>query len=265
VRIPTTRLAALGAALLLPAAAPAHVDAGELLDPAELATVDGGRHGISARDRINVLVFVRAGQERTLDTLQRLAECEKQFAGKPVHVAVVMPGSTPLVEARALVATTGITSPVLLDEGDQVYGKLELRQHPMIVITDRKGRILYFEPYQRLRYCEIVKARIRYLLNEIDKATVEAIVRPPKAEFPNEVGGGAASRYVRLGDKELAKGNCALAVKAYDNALRHEPQNAKALEGRKRCGVTGPPPPAMKAAVPPAPEGDPAPQPPPVK
>jgi hypothetical protein len=136
----------------------------------------------------------------------------------------------------------------------------------MIVILDRKNRIAAFEPYVRLRYCEIVRARIAFLLGEIKQAEVDRIVKPPKAEFPNEVGGGAAAnRYVRLGEKELAKGNCALAVRAYDNALRHEPQNAKALEGRKKCGVTGPPPPAMKSAVPPAPEGDPAPQPPQTK
>jgi hypothetical protein len=255
-------MAALAAALLLPAASPAHVAAGGVVEPLELATLEGGRHGLVARDRINVLVFVRTGQERTVDTLQRLAECEPLLAGKPVHIAVVMPATVPREEARSLVLTTGVKSPVLLDEGDAVYGKLELRQHPMVVITDRKGRALYFEPYQRLRYCEIVKARIGYLLNEIDQATVEAIVAPPRAEFPNEVGGGAASRYVKLVDKELAKGNCPLAVKAYDNALRHDPANARALEGRKKCGVTGPPAaPATKVAVPPAPEGDPAPAP----
>lgn len=230
------RHAALAAALMvLPVFGTAHVDAGELVENQELPAVSGGELALLARDKLNVLVFFRTGQERSLDTLQRLAECEVALAQKPVRLVGVVSGSSPMVEVKALLAETGVRSAVLVDEGDQLYGRLELRQHPMIVIVDRKNRIAAFEPYVRLRYCEIVRARIAFLLGEIKQADLDKVLHPPKAEFPNEVGGGAAARFVRLGNKELEKGNCALAVRAFDKALEHDPKFAGALAGKARC------------------------------
>jgi len=230
------RRVALAAVLLLaPGFGTAHVDAGELIENVELAALAGGRRPLLAAERVNVLVFFRPGQERSLDALKRMAECEAALARKPVQLTGVVSASAPLPEVRAAVAEAGIQSPVLLDEGDRIYGKLELRQHPMIVIVDRKSRAVAFEPHVRLRYCDIVKARIAYLLGEMTQAEVDKVVKPEKARFPNEVGDGAAARYVRLGEKELQKGNCPLALRAFDRALERDPRSQAALAGKARC------------------------------
>jgi hypothetical protein len=255
-------LAAMGAALLgAPAAARGHVEVGTRVENADLETLAGGRHALLAQGQLNVLVFFRPGQDRSQDTMRRLAECEPSFAGRPVHTVAVVSAGAPRDQVRALVAESRVTSPILLDEGDQVYGQLELRQHPVIVIVETNGKVHAVEPYQRLRYCEIVRARVRFLLGELDQAAVDRIVKPERAAFPNEVGGGSAARYVKLGDRELAKGNCVLAIRAYDDALRRDPLSAKALEGRMKCGATTPIPGPMRRAEPPGPAGDPAPQP----
>lgn len=233
------RVAAAAALLLCPALASAHVAAGEALENAELEALGGGRLPLLERGRINVLVFVRTGQERSLDTLRRLAECEVALARKPVRLAAVFSAAAPRDEVRALVAEARVRSPVLLDEGDEVYGRLELRQHPMIAIVDRAGRIAAFEPYVQLRYCEVVKARIAFLLGEIGQAELDRVREPPRAAFPTEVAGGSAARYVKLGEKELAKGNCRLALDAFDKALAEDPRNARALAGKARCAAPG--------------------------
>jgi hypothetical protein len=234
-------LAALGVALLgAPAAARGHVDVGTGVENADLETLTGGRHALLAKGHVNVLVFFRPEHDRSEDTMRRLAECESSFAGKPVHMVGVVSTGAPRDQVRAMVAESRVKSPILLDEGDRVYGQLELRQHPVIVILDTNGKVHAVEPYQRLRYCEIVRARVRFLLGELDQAAVDRIVNPERATFPNEVGGGSTARYVKLGDKERAKGNCVLAIRAYDDALRRDPLNVKALEGRMRCGATTP-------------------------
>jgi hypothetical protein len=239
-------LAALGAALLgAPVGARGHVDIGTRVENADLETLDGGRHALLAKGNVNVVVFFRPEQGRSEDTMRRLAECESSFAGKPVHTVGVVSAGAPRDQIRALAAKSRVKSLILLDEGDRVYGQLELRQHPVIVIVDTNGAVHAVEPYQRLRYCEIVRARVRFLLGELDQAAVDRIVNPDRATFPNEVGGGSSARYVKLGDKELAKGNCVLAIRAYDDALRRDPLNAKALEGRMRCGATTPVPAAQ--------------------
>jgi hypothetical protein len=240
-RITTTtgRAAAAAALLLAPMIAPAHVDAGVPVENAELAALDGSRHALLVKNQVNVLVFFRPEQERSIDTLQRLAECERLLAAKPVHLVPLVSSSAPAAAARAAVEGAGIQSPVLVDQSDELYGKLELRQHPMIVIVDRKWTVHAFEPYQRLRYCEIVRARVRFLLGELDQAAVEKIVKPPRADFPTEVAGGSAGRYVKLGNRELAKGNCEYALKAFDHALERDPANAGALAGKAKCQGAG--------------------------
>ena len=255
-------LLVLGFALLgAPAEAWAHVGVGTPVEAAEVKTLAGGRGDLVVPGRVNVLVFFRPAQGRSEDTLRRMAGCEPSFAGKPVHLVGVVSADAPRDEVRKLVSASGVTSPILLDEGDRIYGRLELRQHPVVVVVDTAGKVHAVEPYQRLRYCEIVRARVRFLLGEVDQAAVDRVVTPEPAAFPNDVGGGSAARYVKLGDKERLKGDCANAIKAYDNALRLDPRSAAALDGRKRCGATTPVPAPMRRAVPPEPPGDPAPTP----
>ncbi len=235
-RIASLGLAALAAGLLAaPAAAAAHVEAGQQLEQLELPALGGGRLPLLGKGALDVLVFFRPGNERSADTLERLAECEPALAAKQVRVVGVVSSSAPAGEVRAAVDRAGLRAPVLVDEGDALYGRLELRQHPVVVVVDRRHRVAAVEPYQRLRYCEIVKARIAFLLGEIGQAELDRVLAPPKAEFPTAVAGGGAGRYVKLGERELAKGNCALAVKAFDHALAIDPRHPGALAGKARC------------------------------
>jgi len=245
VRIDSLGLAALAAGLLaVPAAAPAHVGAGPPVEPQELPGLSGGRLPLLGKGVLNVLVFFRPGNERSTDTLERLAECEQALAAKPVRLVGVVSSSAPAAEVRAAVARAGVRAPVLVDEGDALYGRLELRQHPVVVLVDRQNRVAAVEPYQRLRYCELVKARIAFLLGEITQAELDRVLAPPRAESPTAVAGGSAGRYVKLGQRELEKGNCALAVKAFDHALEIDPRNPLALAGKATCAAGKPAPPA---------------------
>ena len=240
-RIASLGLAALAAGLLaLPAVAPAHVAAGQLLEPRELPGISGGRFPLLGKGVLNVLVFFRPGSERSTDTLERLAECEKALSAKPVRLVGVVSSSAPAAEVRAAVAAAGLKAPVLVDVEDALYGLLELRQHPVVVMVDRANRVAAVEPYQRLRYCELVKARVSFLLGEITQAELDRVLSPPRAEFPTAVAGGSAGRYVKLGQRELEKGNCALAVKAFDHALESDPKNPLALAGKARCAAGKP-------------------------
>lgn len=245
VRIASLGLAALAAGLLvLPARAPAHAEAGQPVEPQELPALGGGRVPLLGKGALDVLVFFRPGNERSADTLERLAECEPALAAKQVRVVGVVSSSVPADEVRAAVARAGLKAPVLVDEGDALYGRLELRQHPVVVLVDRRHRVAAVEPYQRLRYCELVKARVAFLLGEITQAELDRILAPPKAEFPTAVAGGSAGRYVKLGQRELEKGNCALAVKAFDHALESDPKNPLALAGKASCAARPPAAPA---------------------
>ncbi len=264
------RFAVLSLVLCLaPLGARAHAEAGTLIDNVELRTIAGGKERVlSPKAKANLLVFFRTGQERSADALVQLATCEKLFAGKPVRWVGVVSSSEDPAAVRALVERTGVAMPVVVDPDDTLYGALGIRLHPMVAFADSKLRLSAIEMYRQIDYCEIIKGRIRLMLGELDQAAFQAILEPPKSTMPGddprdvarrEVNLGRmllkrknyekaaasankalerapiASAFALLGDVAAAQGDCAKALKQYEQALKLDPQDATAQAGRAAC------------------------------
>lgn len=270
-RIPGALWAALlGAIWPLAGVAFANVEVGQRIQGEELPTLDGGRAPLlSASALANVLVFFRPDHDRSLATLTAMAACEKEFVGKQVRWVAIVSDSHGRDAVRAAVAGSGIRMPVLLDEGDRLYGRLGVRLHPVVGITDGEGVLLDYVPFHRIHYCDMVRVRIRFALHEVDQAAVERVDHPPRALFPSEVPGAVARRRVHLGESLLAsrqwtkaadqarvalasdptlasahallgralqgQGRCREALPAFDEALRLDPTLAAAAEGKRSC------------------------------
>ena len=261
---------ALVALALWPLGARAHAEVGTPVENVELRTIAGGKERLlSPRARANVLVFLRTGQDRSADALVQLATCEKLFAGKPVRWVGIVSSSEELAAVQALVTRTGVAMPVLVDQDDQVYGALGIRLHPMVALVDGRSRLAAIEMYRQIDYCEIIKGRIRLLLGEIDEAAFQAILEPAKGTMPGDDPRDVARRDVNMGrmllkrknyeqalrsgqkaleraplaaahaligDVAAARGDCAAALKSYQQALRLDPKDAAALAGQAACG-----------------------------
>jgi hypothetical protein len=234
---------------------------------AQLRTLDGQRHDLLSRTaKANVFIFFRPRQEHSTGTLKQMALCEQEFAGKPVHWVAIVSDSWPAEEVRATVRESGAQMPVLVDEGDALYGKLGVRLHPVIGIVDGAHRLVAYEPFREINYCDRVRAKLRFVLGEITAADVEKAEHPEKATTRTDE--GVAHRHlnyarnlVRIGklDRALdeaqrslgvmptagayalqgrilaAQGRCVDAARAFDAALKLKPGNAEALEAKKTC------------------------------
>lgn len=265
-RIPAITLAA---ATLLPGGGVRAADVGQVIEDQELPTLAGGRAHLLGRDRASVFVFFRLDHEHSAEALRQMAACEKELAGKPVHWVAVVSGSAPPAEVSALVRETGIRMPVLVDQGDALYSRLGVRLHPLVGIADGSRRLVAWQPYLRLNYCEVIKARIRFLLGEITQAQLDAVIAPARATMPGAEGSSVARRDINLGRKQLAqklldkalasarkaaerapalaaahafmgqvhaaRGDCGEAMKAFDRALALDPSDAEAVAGRREC------------------------------
>lgn len=244
------------------------VQVGERIDDVELRTLEGKRDRLLSRGtKANVFVFFRPQQERSLDTLKELATCEKEFATKPVRFVGVVSDSWTLEEVRAFVQEAGVKMTVLLDEGDALYGKLGIRLHPVILIADGKGVLSAFEPFRQINYCERVKVRIRFALGEVTEAEIAKVDQPERATTRTEEGVArrhlnfartllriqqrekaleevqkslailpGADAYAMQGEILASLGKCPEAVRAFDAALKIDPDHAVAKEGKKGCG-----------------------------
>jgi hypothetical protein len=257
---------------LAPGVAAGAAEAGRTVLNEELPTLDGGRAPLlSSKARVNLVIFFRPSHDRSLDTLKAMAGCEQEFAGKAVHWVAVVSDSHPPEQVRSTVAEAGIRMPVLVDRGDTLYGELEVRQHPAIGLVDDQGVLLDLLPFRRINYCDMIRVRIRHALHEVDQAAVERIDHPPRALMPNEVPGAVAGRHVKLGERFLGsgqwakaavqgrialekdptlgaahallgralagQGKCREAAPFLERALKLDPGNASAAEGRRGCGA----------------------------
>jgi hypothetical protein len=215
-----SRLAA--SALLLAAGALAAraeaIETGQVVPDLTLRRVEGGSAPVVERGAsVTALVFFRAQHERSLDTLKMLATCQHRFAGKPVRMVGLVPADS-AEGAKGAVATTGAKLEVLVDADDAVYSSLGVRMHPGIAVVDGARRVVAFEPYHNVDFCEIVTARIRRALGEIDDAAVAKALAPPPSQLPGgDDHAGVARRHVLLGQKLLAARSYAL---AHDNARK---------------------------------------------
>jgi hypothetical protein len=231
-------LAGLMAAV--PARASAHVEVGTKLEDATLVeATSGGRQPIFGKADVHVLVLFKPGQDRSLDTLKQLASCEKTLATKSVRVLGLVSSSFGNEEVRAFVKQTGISMPVLVDEGDELYGKLEIRQHPIAIVVDRDRKISAVQPYTRLAFCDVLLAQVQFALKEITAEQLKAVTEPQKAPMPSDDRSAVAKRHLRLGDRYLAAGSCALAAKQFEEALALDPSSESAAEGKRKSAQCG--------------------------
>ena len=268
---PALRLALLlaltaGASSLHPASA-AHAAIGAEVSNAEMPLLEGGKAYALGEVAANVLVFFRPKQERSLEALRELAQCQGGLSGKSVRWAAVVSDSAPADEIAAIMRDTGFTAPVLVDRGDALYGSLGLALHPVVVLIGKDKRLAAFEPFRSVDFCTVVAARIRHALGEISDAELQEILSPPKATQGGSV--QVARRYrafaeallkdqkadkalemVRksldkdpllapahalLGKILATQGKCADAIPAFSKALELDAESATAKEGLEGC------------------------------
>ena len=243
-----------------------HAQLGTVVQDVEMPTLAGGREHLLNDATANVLVFFRPGQDYSRMALKELAGVEKELAKKPVHWIGVVSDRADKAEVQSEVKEAGVSMPVLIDTGDVLYGKLGLAQVPVTLLFDQQHRLVAFQPFMKVNYAAVVRARVRNLLKEISDEELVAVLNPPAALTDSEE--AAASRRLKLAamlfqaksyDKALesvdvsiekspsaaayalrgeilsAQSKCSEAVAAFEQALKLEPQNPRALQGMKTC------------------------------
>jgi tetratricopeptide (TPR) repeat protein len=207
-----------------PPPARARAEPGGPVQNVELRTIAGGKAQLlSARAKANVFVFFRTGQERSIDALKQMADCEKELAGKAVYWTAVVSGSEAPADVQAVVRETGIKMPVLVDEGDVLYDRLGVRLHPMVGIVDGKFKLVAMEPYRQVEYCDVIKTRIKVLLGEATQAELEKVINPERSGLPGSDPMKKAMRDVNMARKLYELGQYAEAVKFAQRALAIAP------------------------------------------
>ncbi len=234
-RCPVT-LAMIGAFMICAgptdAAAGASTPMGAVIGDVELASVAGGKVSIAGNATANVLVFFRPDQRDFAGTLNLLVACEKELAGKSIHWVALVPARFTAEEAKAVADAAGMQMPVVIDAGDAVHNLFGVVMHPTVTVLDRQHRLVQFQPFRKLNFCEAVMARIRRVLGELDDAGLARALDPP-AEQPSGRT-AAARRDLKLAEMLLKSGNMEKALEVAKTGAVNDPRSAaaQALIGR---------------------------------
>jgi len=217
------------AAVLSPLGVRAHAEVGSTVDNVELKTLAGGREKLlSPKARANVIIFFRPNQDRSVDALKQMAQCEKDLAGKPVHWVAIVSSNEPADGVKTVVQQTGIDMPVLVDEGDALYDKLGVRLHPMVAIADGKFKLVTMEMYRQIEFCDVIKARIRFVMGELDQAGLDKVLNPERSSLPGEDMAKKAMRDVNMARKLIDLDQADKAIERCQRALELSPTVAAA-------------------------------------
>jgi tetratricopeptide (TPR) repeat protein len=250
----------------------AHAQVGSVIENVEMPTLAGNRHPLLTNATANVFIFFKPGQEHSRSALKELATVEKELAGKSVHWVAVVSDRIPKPDAEAEVKEAGIKMPVLVDAGDTLYGKLGVALEPVVGVTDQDRKLIAYQPFTKVNFAAVIRARVRHLLKEIDDRELAAVLDPPAAVNGNDA--ATAQRRLKLAEKLAAaksyekalesvnlslekdpgiaaahalrghilaaQGKLPEAIEAFGRALKLDPQDARALEGMKACRETRP-------------------------
>jgi tetratricopeptide (TPR) repeat protein len=234
-----------------------------------LPTIEGGEAPLlDPAKGASVFIFFRPGAEPSRRGLSDMARCAEELAAYPVHWVGLVSDRYPLEEVKALVAQANFPGPVLIDQGNALYGKFGVRLHPVVGITDRQGRLTAYQPFTQINFCARVKAQVLHTLGEISAEELEQQLRPRSLDPRSDI--GVATRNLRMGERFIELGNyemalataqrslelvpdlagghglaalalahqdeCAAAAEHIKKALEQDPAEAKALAAREKCG-----------------------------
>jgi tetratricopeptide (TPR) repeat protein len=206
----------IGAASAVPSEGHAFVNLplGGTLKNRQLPTLDGKRAPLLGNAKANLFVFFRPGQDHSIQTLTQLAALEKEFEAKPVRFVGVTSDSYPRAEVAATAREAGIRMPILIDEGDALYGELGVALHPVVGIVDERGKLLAYQHFLKINMLDLLRGRIQVALGEIGEAEMARLVEPTAAPIALGSRSGAKSRFL-LARALLGRGNF---EKAIENA-----------------------------------------------
>lgn len=212
----------------------------------------------------SAIIFWRPGQKLSLKALRAFEKVIQEIGADKVNTISVDASRSAWKDVQAALADESLSYPALLDPERALYGKVGVIVAPTTLMFDAQGILRFVAPSFPGQYERAARARLRFLLGEIDQDEMdrqvdpailkiereqarawrrynlarkleedgkidEASVHYEKAigEFPKLVQAQCA-----LGFLKLAKGEIQLAAALFETALGHQPAFSEANLGK---------------------------------
>ncbi len=223
-------VAFVGAALLAVAVASGQgqlrrAKVGDKLSAFTLTDIEGNSFSYQQdTHRVLAVVFLAAHQtrsERAIEDLGRIA-ADLQRSGHPLDLAAVVSDSEDLAYFRQLRKDLELTSRILLDREDHLWGKLGLTATPTVIVADAQGVIRWIRAGHGYDFAEQARSEILQALGlEPVKETEHARVETLTNDTPED----RARRHMNMGQALEGEGRVEAAIAELRKARELAPKS----------------------------------------
>ncbi|MHC4141571.1 MAG: TlpA disulfide reductase family protein, partial [Planctomycetota bacterium] len=156
------------------------------------------------KGRPAVLVFWRPRQDLSLEALRDLEALLEELGAQRLAVLAVDSARSSAQEVQSALAGENLSYPVVLDPQRALYGQAGVIVSPTSFLLDADGVLRFKVASHPHQYRQVVRARLRYLLGDIDQAQMDREIEPTVLKIDHDL--AAAWRMYNLGRKLQGEG-----------------------------------------------------------
>ena len=206
----------------------AHAKVGDIITNVRLPALAGEPRYFLSETNVSVFIFFSPGKAHSRAALKQIAELRERMRDRPVSWVAIVSDRVPTETVREEIRLTGLNFPVLVDEGDALFGRLGVALYPVVGITDAQRRLRYYLPFHKVNYQALIEAAVRQALGEISAAEFERVCHPSAPSLTRSDRWRSHTR-LNLARRLLAIGKTDSALKLIEKCLQQEPDDPEVL------------------------------------
>jgi tetratricopeptide (TPR) repeat protein len=182
------------------------------------------------KGRPTAIVFWRPNQQLSTDALRDLRAVVDEVGPDKLHVVAVDTAQSSPEQVRDALAGEDLPFPILLDPQRELYGRVGVIVSPTTLMFDAKGELRFRAASHPRQFQQVIRARLRYLLGEINEEEMNREIEPTVLSIDHDL--AAAWRMYNLGRKLQSEGKPVEAIAVYEKAVTQYPALSEA-----RCAL----------------------------
>ncbi len=172
------------------------------------------------------VIFWRPDHKLSADALRDLEAVAQDIGPLKFKVLAVDAKLSTLQDIRKALANESISFPVVLDPQRELYKKVGLIVSPTTLLFDAQGTLRFVVASHARQFRQSVKARLRFLLGEIDEQTMNELIKPTNHHLKPDI--ATAWRLYNLGIQLQSEGKTDEAESMFEKAVEKHPPLAEA-------------------------------------
>jgi tetratricopeptide (TPR) repeat protein len=173
------------------------------------------------------VIFWRPDHRFSMDALRDMEAVAQDIGLDKFKVLAVDAKLSTVQDVRRTLADETISFPVVLDPQRTLYEKVGLIVCPTTLLFDAKGILRFVVASHAGQFRQVIKARLRFLLGEIDEQTMNERIKPVIPHIQPDV--ASAWRMYNLGVQLQTEGKIDEATSIFEKTIAEHPSLAEAL------------------------------------